>query len=252
MKSLLILIYLLAAAGDAKPPGDCSSIFLGSLSETNAVHIPSTGIYHSLDGTRHHDRPVYQHTSGHAYMYFLESRRSGQRFWAVGPEVGSEEAEMATSAGDSDKPEVTQQKWRLWNNESESWSTVSHLKAVCVDEEFGPCTSGRLRMTGLSGRNGLQKRRMGLYVLTNRTHDLRPVYKHEEQDEFLFYTTQAGGKWIVGPEVGKVSGGMFASDFALRPEFIVQTWVVFAGRYFGNDPGVKLKCQGQSSVSLFR
>lgn len=184
-------------------------------------------------------------------MYSMQNKRSGQRFWVVGPEAGSEETEMAVSAGDSSTPEVPQQRWRLWNKDNESWSAVSQLKAVCVDSEFGPCTSGRLRMTGISGLGGLQKRRMGLYVLTTRTHDLRPVYKHEGQDEFLYYTTEAGGKWIVGPEVGKFNGGLFVSDFALRPEFIVQSWELFAGRYFVNDPGVKLKCQGQASTSTF-
>ena len=37
----------------------------------------------------------------------------------------------------------------------------------------------------------------------------RPIYKHEEREEFLFYLTSRNrGLWMVGPSVGQFNGGL--------------------------------------------
>ena len=37
----------------------------------------------------------------------------------------------------------------------------------------------------------------------------RPVYKHEEREEFLFYlTSRRRGLWMIGPAVGQFNGGL--------------------------------------------
>lgn len=220
---------------------------MGSLNESYAEYIPSTGIYQLLAGTVHNKRIVYKHISTDAYLYFLSGRQFGQGFWAVGPQVGSENPVMSVPAK-SASPANSQQEWRLWNNAADSWDTARYLKLVCVDTDFFPCSSGKLLLTGISPRHAVQSRRMGVYEITDRTYSLRPVYKHRGQAEYLFYTYEAGGKWIVGPEVGKILGGLFVSDYAMRPEYTLQTWVVFVGKHFAYDQGVKVQCYGRSRM----
>ena len=37
----------------------------------------------------------------------------------------------------------------------------------------------------------------------------RPVYKHEEREEFMFYlTSRRRGLWMIGPAVGQFNGGL--------------------------------------------
>lgn len=252
--SLVLLVVVLAmekgftTAGEQETSGKCRSgrLLLGSVNESYAEYIPSTGIYQQLTGTVHNKRSVYKHITEDAYLYFLSGRQFGQGFWAVGPQVGSEDPVMSVPSK-SASPANSQQEWRLWNGADDSWATARSLKLACVDGVFFPCSSGQLLLTGISPRHAVQSRRMGVYDITDRTYSLRPVYKHRDQAEFLFYTYEAGGKWIVGPEVGKILGGLFVSDYALRPEYILQTWVVFVGKHFAYDQGVKVQCYGASS-----
>ena len=74
---------------------------------------------------------------------------------------------------------------------------------VSVDIIFFPdqcCHTIRVSTTGPA--NSSQSVRMGLYERVDTFFD-RPVYLHQEIDEYLFYMGgRTRGLWMIGPEVG--------------------------------------------------
>ena len=73
----------------------------------------------------------------------------------------------------------------------------------------------------------------------------RPIYKHEERDEFLFYLTSRNrGLWMVGPSVGQFNGGLAnRGDPVSEPEYtsIVEYLTIVM------DPGV---CRGHPERAM--
>ncbi|TRY80119.1 hypothetical protein TCAL_14827 [Tigriopus californicus] len=65
---------------------------------------------------------------------------------------------------------------------------------------------------------------LGRYEL----HDVksgRPVYKHKERNQFLYYHPYSGGNWLINSEVGLLYGGIQNSkDFPICPYLINTVW----------------------------
>ena len=70
------------------------------------------------------------------------------------------------------------------------------------------CPSVELSTTGPS--NSTQHVRLGTYhIVPEESSADRPVYVHALREEYLFYIAgRARGLWMVGPVVGKFSGGL--------------------------------------------
>ena len=98
-------------------------------------------------------------------------------------------------------------------------------------------------ISGLSSTNSVQRMRMGVYKMTNLTHGLRGVYQQEDYpNDYLFYL---GGLWMIGPNVGPFTGGLFTGDQAWRPEYITSPWIVFNGFQITQERNIKVRCKGE-------
>lgn len=208
------------------------------MNETYPDLVPYNGIYLpvSLDDR---GRQVYKHEFRDAYLYYIGGNLL-PGFWAVGDHVGGTEALFSVQTNEA-FPVHAPREWEFWDSQDGHWVHDSRLRAVCVPPDFVTCTTGRVRLGRLSPWNSHQESRMGEYVLTNQTYSMRPVYQHADNEEFLYYFS---GLWMVGPNVGTVAGAMFVLDFAWRPEYIVEEWVVFNGRQFVRDQQLRATCAG--------
>ena len=67
------------------------------------------------------------------------------------------------------------------------------------------------------------------------------MFRHQRHNEFLHFVD---GVWIIGPQVGRIAGGLLVYDSAMRPEVIVSEWQVFmsTGRGLETDHGLRVTC----------
>ena len=102
--------------------------------------------------------------------------------------------------------------------------------------------------TGTS--NSSQFVRFGTYYRQETFSD-RPAYKHETRDEYLFYMPgRTRGLWMIGPEIGKFSGGLANREDNVCPENIERDWKFADGKGWVIDSEVTLKCIENASGIL--
>ena len=102
--------------------------------------------------------------------------------------------------------------------------------------------------TGTS--NSSQYVRFGTYYRQETFSD-RPAYKHETRDEYLFYMPgRTRGLWMIGPEIGKFSGGLANREDNVCPEKIERDWKFADGKGWVVDSEVTLKCIENASGIL--
>ena len=66
-----------------------------------------------------------------------------------------------------------------------------------------------LLISSSGGAADHQSHRLGSYLVTATGWSGRPIYKHQEREQFLFYLqSRSKGLWMVGPEVGQFDGGL--------------------------------------------
>jgi len=215
-------------------------VFVGNVNESFPQYVHLNGIYTIQPSSPFDGRPTYKHETRGLFLYYLTPTQHSPERWVVGPEVGSTDV-VLSSLG----PDVASRKWNIWLRESHMWTSAKIFKSVCVGREFVTCTSGRLELRGdfNASRHKKQVKRLGVYHITSKTNEMRPIYVNNRSDEFIYYRS---GMWIVGPDVTKTSGGMFVLDGAWRPEYIVNDWIVQSvqGRpYQAAESSVKLLCQ---------
>ncbi len=54
-----------------------------------------------------------------------------------------------------------------------------------------------------------------LFSIRYRLYDLRserPVYKHSDREQYLYYHPYSGGNWLINYEIGLLYGGIQASS----------------------------------------
>ncbi|KAK2161178.1 hypothetical protein LSH36_120g06029 [Paralvinella palmiformis] len=242
MDKLLIICVLTVLAHFA---GCCDTgrIFVGSVNETYPNQIDKNGIYleisRRLDGL-----PVYKHESRDYYLYHVSGNIISPH-WLVGSDPGSLTATLSLQTA-APSVEMANELWSVWSSSRRAWEEEKHLKAVCIDKKFVTCKTGKIRLRGLSPWNHHQLNRTGYYYLTNKTNEMRPVYRSEHRNDYLFYVD---GLWMVGPEVGRVSAGIFVLDYAWRPEYITESWIVFNGKQFLREPKMRITCAGNDVSS---
>ena len=73
----------------------------------------------------------------------------------------------------------------------------------------------------------------------------RPVYQHEDQQQFLYYHPYSGGNWLINSEVGLLFGGIQNSkDVPLCP-YLINTMWQFGDSELGGwvyDPTLRVTC----------
>lgn len=241
----LIVICVITAIVHYGGCCETGRIFIGSVNETYPDQIDKNGIYvqmsEHLDGF-----PIYKHESRDYYLYHVSGNILSSPYWLIGSNPGSLTATLSLQTSTA-SVHLAPEQWRIWSGAHRVWESDKHLKAICVDESFITCKTGKVRLHGLSPWNHHQLNRTGYYYLTNRTHDMRPVYRSEHRKDYLFYVD---GLWMVGPEVGRVSAGMFVLDYAWRPEYITETWIVFNGKQFLRESKLKITCAGNNISGL--
>ena len=66
---------------------------------------------------------------------------------------------------------------------------------------------------------------------------------HSVRDEFLFYMDgRARGLWMVGPEVGRFSGGLANRADSVCAENVDKTWKFADVSGWRADPDLKVEC----------
>jgi len=111
------------------------------------------------------------------------------------------------------------------------------------------CSSVKVSTTGIS--NSSQFIRFGTYYRRDTFSD-RPAFKHETRDEYLFYMPgRTRGLWMIGPEVGKFSGGLANRDDTVCPENITKDWKFADGKGWVPDSLIRSQCSDEDSDCFY-
>lgn len=167
-------------------------------------------------------------------------------FWIVAPDITSNLADVTIRmVSNSAEPISTADtQWQV--KEMGRWVSEPKLRTICVDEEFGPCTSGNITVSGVTSKTP-QLRFMGTYSLHNISQSLRPIYLKDGGTEALYYGSH--GLWVFTRKIGSNSIDMFTKDSALMPEFILEKWAYFNG--FGlRSHHISIRCLRKLLVSF--
>ena len=170
----------------------CASgrVYVGNVNLTSAELIVFNGIYVQQqpdDDSGRRLPPIYKHELREQFLHvvFVDDqpywrvgvRRVGGRASAAASDFVDYLSARSTQVDNVTSPEMTS-RWHVWSARAHSWSLAPRLRATCVEPDFVTCTSGLLRLSGLSARHQRWHRmRMGTYRLTELTNELRPVYK---------------------------------------------------------------------------
>ena len=120
---------------------------------------------------------------------------------------------------------------------------ISRATAIAVFAEEC-CPSLEISTVGPS--NATQAVRMGVYhrYRFNSSYSSRPIYAHHARQEFLFYVDgRSRGLWMVGPEVGRFSGGLANRGDEECPDRLRNDWKYADVTGWQSDAGVKVQCK---------
>ena len=78
----------------------------------------------------------------------------------------------------------------------------------------------------------------------NASFSSRPIYVHSARKEFLFYVDgRSRGLWMVGPEVGRFSGGLANRGDEECPDKLGNDWKYADVTGWQTDAGVTVRCK---------
>ena len=127
------------------------------------------------------------------------------------------------------------------------------IKAVCVDEDFRECNSGRVyfnqRLNDTSGSTWNDHTTDYFFRVRGLFRDLRPVYKHNAKPSL--YLQYVDGYWVVTTSyrLSNAENAMLrVKDFALRPEYITKTWWKWS-QGWRDMHDLKVLCRGVTSMA---
>jgi hypothetical protein len=111
------------------------------------------------------------------------------------------------------------------------------------------CSSLEVSTTGTS--NSSQFSRFGAYHRQDTFSD-RPTFKHESRDEYMFYMPgRSRGLWMIGPQIGKFSGGLANRGDEVCPENLRRSWKFANGRGWVVDSKVNITCINSESDCFY-
>ena len=103
--------------------------------------------------------------------------------------------------------------------------------------------------------NATQAVRMGVYHRHhfNASFSSRPIYVHSARQEFLFYVDgRSRGLWMVGPEVGRFSGGLANRGDEECPDKLGNDWKYADVTGWQTDAGVGVRCKDVGTGKRWR
>ena len=105
------------------------------------------------------------------------------------------------------------------------------------------CSAVQVTTAGLA--NTTQAVRLGTYhrLPSSTSYSDRPVYVHADRGEFLFYIAgRARGLWMVGPEVGRISGGLANRGDEVCVEGVTRDWKYADVSGWKTDGELRVEC----------
>jgi len=175
------------------------------------------------------DFPVYRHELDELFLYYDFAEAA----LIIGPHESSgllrveKKSEVDISRDENYSMDhlfnfLSWSQWDALQNKFVVITSNSVITPVCVDQNFGFCTTGILQPNvsnvGLYSVNVLRPgseqpdteidvRNIRFRLHPGMFHNLRPVYKlHSDVETIPYYLYNVNGKWLVGAEVGSESG----------------------------------------------
>jgi len=108
-----------------------------------------------------------------------------------------------------------------------------------------------LLITSSGGTAEHQSHRLGSYQVTGTSWSGRPIYKHQERAEFLFYLqSRSKGLWMIGPNVGQFDGGLASpADPHCVEDIPTGAWRYTDGSAWYKDSQLSVLCQDQEEIA---
>ena len=262
-----ILTTLLAFTSSRKL---CPRIFFQNINENTMPYKMIEGVFIKEEDDQN-SFPVYRRENDNLLFYHYDSNK-GNNYLVFGLNLNDYFGVAAVLYRDPsfwlrygilDRNDIfggIVNQWQYYNTREQTNYYVSitysspMIKAVCVDEDFRECNSDRvyLNESFYDGRgNTLNNATTDYFYRTEGLfRNLRPVYKHSAQTWYLQYVDDF---WVVTgsyrPSSYEDSTHMRVKDFALRPEYITNTWSVHYNIGWRDEPNLRVMCRGVTSMS---
>ena len=191
---------------------DCSCLNL-----TSTVQPASSGAYY-LEGQQYKDKPVYKRKDCEMYLYYYEDSSVG--YWLVGPVKGSNKAYIANPRIYRPINDTQPGSWTVYDTDKDDFVPDPGFQIMCSCSFETSCTSGEFVQ---NGTNLLE----GVFSLTDKFYNGKPVYEHESGKLFLYYnrdTTGTCSYWVVSNKLGSTAGIIYAYDTSAQSPGDVITW----------------------------
>ena len=267
MYSLCSLTLILTAIGPSVAQKKmCSKVFFQNIDENVNPWVQVEGVYDLFsdkDGF-----PVYLNKPSGLFFYYNVVTRSGTngKFLVFGPKtteifglVGRlpDDFDPKTwlSSGLLNKKDLFSDVIRNWlyysplENTFKTLQGPPYIKAICVDDEYFRCDSGKVYLndtiTG-GGTGVLNDPRTDYFATLPGVYStIRPVFKHNRQNWYLYYRD---GHWRVGNSYsGSANDILRVEDLALRPEYVTNFWQSWSGTEWTTESGLRIKCRGYAN-----
>ena len=205
------------------------------------------------------DFPVYQHELDELYVYYDSSEaalmigpRESNGLLRAEKKLGVEISQDENYSMDHLFNFLNWSQWDPLHNKFVVITTNTFITPVCVDQNFGFCTSGILRpdvsdvdsysVSALKPGDEqpvttLDVRRIRFELRPGEFHNLRPVYKLQSDVETIpYYLYHQNGKWLVGAEIDSESGDgkiiLETDSDVIRVEYERQSsWYAFGSNH---------------------
>lgn len=241
----------------------CSKIFFQNIDENVNPWVQVEGVYDLFsdkDGF-----PVYLNKPSGLFFYYnvvstpgtngkflVFGLKTTEIFGLVGRLPDDFDPSSWLSSGSLNKKDLFSDVVRHWlyysplQNTFETVQGPPYIKAICVDDEYFRCDSGKVYLndtiTG-DGSDVLNDPRTDYFATVPGVYStIRPVYKHNRQNWYLYYRDD---NWRVGTSYsGSANDVLRVEDFALRPEYVTNYWQTWSGKEWTTESGLRIKCRG--------
>lgn len=263
--SLCHLALIFTAIGPSLAQKEmCSKIFFQNIADENVnPWVQVEGVYDLLsdkDGF-----PVYLNNPSGLFFYYKVVTTPGTNgkflvfghkiteiFGLIGRLPDDFDPKTWLSSGSLNKKDLfgdVISNWLYYSPLENTFKTVQgppYIKAMCVDDEYFRCDSGKVYLNANITRSEtevLNDPRTDYFATVPGVYStIRPVFKHNRQNWYLYHRD---GHWRVGNSYsGSATDILRVKDFALRPEYVTNHWQNWSGTEWTTESGLSIKCRG--------
>lgn len=239
----------------------CSKIFFQNIDENVMPWVQVEGVYELFS---HNDGfPVYLNTPSGLFFYYRDLTSQGGKVFTFGLKVTetfgvvgrlSNDFDPKTwlSSGSLNEKDLfgdVVKEWSYYSPLENTFKTVQgppYVKAVCVDDEYFRCNSGKVYLNDIvtgSQAEILNDPRTDFFAKVPSIYmSIRPVFKHSRQEWYLYYRD---GYWRVGSSyTGSRTDLLRTKDSAHRPEYVTSYWESWTNKGWTAGSGLRIKCRG--------